>query len=153
MRPGHIKRPGHNIIKTPIDACTAVAAGNIVDFIAPAAMAVAGNRAEKSFIDNIKCLKPRIPNGEADIQIAEIRAHIFCFLSNIIQPFKSSVYWAGGCRTYIRLANAVMRGLPDLFRSALYINVTFPGREVKKPALMRHKMKQVVKSFSNTFSH
>ena len=42
---GHVKRAGEDIIKASVDAGAAVAIGNIMDFIASAAVAVAGNGA------------------------------------------------------------------------------------------------------------
>ena len=42
---GHVKRAGEDIIKASVDAGAAIAIGNIMDFIASAAVAVAGNGA------------------------------------------------------------------------------------------------------------
>ena len=72
---GHIKRAGKDIIKTSVDAGAAIAIGNIMDFIASAAVAVAGTGASKFFIYDIEGLETGVADGKTDIQITEVCAH------------------------------------------------------------------------------
>lgn len=75
MGAGDIKGAGLDIIKPAVDSGAAVTFGYIMDFIAAAAVAVAGNGAQEFFIDNIEGLEPGVTDGKTDIQIAEVCSH------------------------------------------------------------------------------